>query len=220
MPSYQELARRLAPTVLRGPFGQKLMSGTIGRFLDGLSESARQAVRASWILNGSGPADGGLEHLGAETGLKRYPSESDSAYQSRLDAVWDYRAFSGTGPTLIDQIQNMFGITAEIIFNSDWNWDGDADNWSRFWVVLHGTPWSRWTYGTSQVWGGGQVWGSTATEDDVRAIRELVHRWKSGHFKCEFIIPVFDEVTWAAEPPDGTWDEPTNRSTSATYWEG
>jgi hypothetical protein len=112
--------------------------------------------------------------------------------------------------------------------NSEWNWDGQPANWSRIWVILfdHG-----WTAGP--VLGG--TWpalgsdpsltlGSTASPDEVRAARNIVRSFKEAHAICVNVIVVLDEAAWAtaigAGNPNGTWDNPTNRSSSACYWNG
>lgn len=150
---------------------------------------------------------------------------------------------------------------------SAWNWDSGRANalqlktlrhranapavfspaipWSKFWVVIYPTtgaptePWQRdGTWGDGQTWGdNGETWGSTATLDDVFAIRRIVRRWKPIGSRCVSIIVCFDDTDFdpasAAPPlPDGTWTyagkyDPSTpgrcvpaRSSNALYWEG
>lgn len=127
---------------------------------------------------------------------------------------------------------------------SAWDWDGSTLSaaWARFWLLIYpttGTPKQPWdregTWGDGATWGDdGETLGSTATPDDVQAIRSIVRTWKRAGSRCLWILVVFDDTAFdpadTAPPlPDGTWGDwsmnsggvqvPT-RSTDAIYWKG
>lgn len=122
---------------------------------------------------------------------------------------------------------------------------GPAIPWSRFWVVIYPTtgspsqPWQRdGTWDDGSTWDdNGQTWGSTATPDDVDAIRKIVTRWKPMGSRCVSIIisfsdTDFDPTTTAPPLADGTWKwagkyststpgvRVNARSTNAIFWDG
>ena len=136
-----------------------------------------------------------------------------------------------------------------------WNWDnaiplakltGNRIPWSTFWVVVYPTtdtpsqPWQRdGTWGDGETWGPSSTstWGSTATPDDVFAIRRIVRRWKPAGSRCVSIIISFDDTAFdpasSAPPlPDGTWKYSSKysaatpgrrvpaRDAGAIYWQG
>lgn len=119
--------------------------------------------------------------------------------------------------------------------------------WSRFWVLIYPTtdvpkkPWDRdGTWGDGlEVWGNSttQTWGSTASPDDVTAIRRIVQRWKPAGTHCMHILIVFNDTSFAptdTSPPnadgkwesDGKYDSATPgrkvpaRNANAIYWRG
>lgn len=209
----------LSPTVLQGNRAQRLVSGGIGLMFDLMAETVNQSVKARFFGSNTFPADA-MRYLGEERMLPRYPVDTDATYKARLQGAWEAWQKAGTDQGVVSQLEAM-GLTAYIREqNIDWDWDGDSDNWSRFWVIITGHPWQRWLWGDGSLWAGGQTWGSTATAAEVRSIRALVRKWKPGHVVCGHIIVVFDEATWNAEQPDGTWGDPANRSKSAIYWPG
>jgi len=143
---------------------------------------------------------------------------------------------------------NEDGSTAKSPLEFNWNWDDDTTLFARFWVIIYsevGNPESMWvrspvlgtageTWGSALPNGEQATWGSDATLNEVRAVRELVEDWKSAHEKCPFIIISFDadafDPTDAQPPlPDGTWGNysqnvggtqvPT-RDDRAIYWRG
>lgn len=134
----------------------------------------------------------------------------------------------------------------------NWNWDGNRTNpatpgpWSRFWMLLYPDGlWDiegDWDDGIS-TWGDGGSWGTTATLEQVSAIRSIVAQWKGAHARCPWIVVAFDAALFeptdpagSATQPDGTWgtwhklvpigDPPTgwsavaSRSPDARYWSG
>lgn len=127
----------------------------------------------------------------------------------------------------------------------NWDWDGEPtgeDNWARWWCILY-PPASLWTQGDSywgdpELWGGEwglagskQTWGSTATTDQSRTIREILREWKPAGTTCVNIIIAFDHASFdpASPEPDGLWGGHAKlvggewvkaRLDTALYWHG
>lgn len=123
-----------------------------------------------------------------------------------------------------------------------WVWDTSPQTrWARFWVVIYPPPglWTEGpTWGDSALWGGawgspGYTWGSTATPNQVQAIRALVKLWKPGFAKCENIIIAFDDESFgklSAGLPAGEYGSHAKdngsgiwvpaRLVTARYWDG
>ena len=213
-------ADALSPTVFQGDNGQKLMPGTLGVFFDAAAEGCNQAIKARFFGSDTFPPSA-LPYLGDGRAMPRYPIDTDASYLARRRDAWNIWKQAGT-KIGIDRQFAALGLTASVKDRSTpgWNWDGDTDNWSRFWVVITAHPWTTWTWGSGVLYGDGHTWGSTATLEDVRSVRALVRKWKPAHTVCDHIIVVMDAVTWAAEQPDGTWYNPANRSGAAIYWKG
>lgn len=210
--TFRKWARDNAPTVLRGNWGEYL-TGTFGFVFDAFCDAAYEGGAAAMLDAPTFPTDA-LGHVGNERLMERYATETDDGYKERVRGAWVAWPQAGTLGAMLQQL-TAAGFDAEIKEMADWDWDGDAANWSRLWVVIHNTGWSRTTWGDGRVWGEG-VWGCDAPREEVHTLRRLVSKWKPTHCVA-IIVVVLDEVTWAAEQPDGTWGDPTNRSRSALY---
>ncbi len=197
-----------------------------------------------WVHAGSAPAI----LLGLSTLFLPSTITAEHVKQSRTTfgtyTDWDY--WNGSSET-------MFRVSP-----SNWNWDSDGyvpcD--SRFqqvntkgvlgpywhtWTILYGTGFGQYLCGTSgRVCGQGDTLGSTATPDQVLAIRNQVRQWKSAEAQVQWIIVATDS-TWfqytlsSGDPklPDGHWGRwgkiatvgglqvyVNSRSTTAAYWDG
>lgn len=210
--TYRAWARDNCPTWLRGTWGEYLI-GTFGFVYDAIQETHYEAGAVASLDAPSFPIDA-LPHVGSERNIERYASETDATYKARVRGAWVAWPQAGTKNGLLSQL-TAAGFDAEIMEMKDWDWDGDADNWSRFWVIIHDSGWSRTHWGDGRVWGEG-VWGADAEVEQVHTLRRLIAKWKPGHVVC-IVVVVLDEVTWLAEQPDGTWGDPANRSESALY---
>jgi hypothetical protein len=130
------------------------------------------------------------------------------------------------------------GTLSRSLDTGNWDWDQEPTLWSRFWVILYPPP-ELWTEGPvwgPDLWGGawgnaGYTWGSTATIQQVRSIRNIIRDWKPAGTRCVNIILAFDSSSFnpASTLPDaGFWDlhgdraDPRGRARLATarYWKG
>src|SRR5690606_37201251 len=150
---------------------------SMGMMFDLLAEGAQAAVLASKFGSEYFAPDA-LDYIGVERNLPRFPGETDTNYEARLRDAWNLWRQAGTNGGIIAMFDAL-GIAAEIKTNADWDWDGDTDNWSRFWVVLTDHSWvSDGEWGDPGTWGDGGTWGSNATPDEVRAVRNIVRLFK------------------------------------------
>ena len=129
---------------------------------------------------------------------------------------------------------------------SNWDWDGETQLWDRFWIVLYASEWTpgdppiAWTpdgtWGDGELWGNDQssTWGSTATPNQVSAIRQLVADHQGADALCVSIILCFDDTMFRPDGlgtmPDGLYAHHGKdsgagvlvpaRSADAIYWDG
>lgn len=152
----------------------------------------------------------------------------------------------------VDRIGNWYtraadGTRSVSLIQSNWDWDGVAANpyWARFWVIIFidtGEPWTPHAdlIGDPGLWSGaigsaGFTIGSTATPDEVAAVRSIVAGWKPAGTTCEWIIlsddpTEFDPATAGQPLPNpglwGRWSYENAgasefvRSWNARYWKG
>jgi hypothetical protein len=210
--TYRAWAKDLAPTWLRGHWGGALVE-LCGFVFDAIEEEAFEAGAAGMLDAPTFPADA-LPYVGAERSIERYPSETDATYKARVKGAWVAWPQAGTRGGVLSQLTSG-AFTADIKEMKDWNWDGNAANWSRFWIVITGHGWTKTHWGDGRKWGTG-VWGATATQPEAHTLLRIIRKWKPGHVVAITVV-VMDNVAWLAGLPDGTWGNPANRNHAALY---
>jgi hypothetical protein len=146
----------------------------------------------------------------------------------------------------VDRRGNWYTIAADgtesfLLNQANWDWDGGAlSEWARFWLIIYpengttpfapaGAIGSPTLYGDGLIGNAGYTVGTTATRDQVAAIRAIVRDWKPEGTTCEWIIISFDEATFTpagATDPNGDWGSWGNstgspvRLSTARYWKG
>lgn len=237
--SFRSIRQFLSPRWLTEGFG-----GAVGFSLDVVKDSYLRRVLlgllARFPQNGpageTAPPDA-LAAIGRDRRVVRGLGESDASYARRLIAWLDDRQTAGNAFALMQKLAEYLGVDSGCVFKAvdnqgnwyvraaggtrslflrrgNWDWDGYAEKWSRFWVIVH-PPVSLWveedTWG-SGTWGDGGTWGSTETYDEVQTIRGLVADWKPAGTRCVNIIVAFDDASFDPEAaplspglPDGTW---------------
>ena len=151
-------AKLLAPTVLQGYWGARWVFG-VSLVFDTLREWGIEAIKSGLLKSDTIPDDA-LAYIGRARMMERYAAETTAQYKERLKGAWDAWEKAGTVDGITSQLE-AFGLSGITIYdNADWDWDSDPDNWSRFWVVITGHPWSRdGTWSASDAWGeGGGTW--------------------------------------------------------------
>lgn len=263
-PTFRTIRQYLAPRWLTEGAG-----GLVGYALDLVKDAYVERVRlghmARFPENGpngeTAPADALAAH-GRDRRLVRGRTETDAQYAQRLTKWLDDRRTVGSPFALCQKIAEYVGgagATVKTVDNSgnwfvraangtkttylqagNWNWDGNAAQWARFWIIVH--PNGVWT--DTRTWGDGTTWGSsyqtdtigtTATYDDVEAMRNIANDWKPLGTTCANIIIALDPNSFnpagAAGPPlpDGTWGRWSKdtagtqveaRLSTARYWDG
>lgn len=213
--TYTQWALDNCPPWLRGEWGEKLITA-IGKVFDHAYNTVFEAGAAGSLDAPTFPADA-LALVGHERNIERYPGETNDEYKARVKGAWESWIQAGT-MRLVTELEYL-GLTAEIkeMHTLDWDWDGDSANWSRIWIVITGHDWEPVTWGQDgRFWDVNNVWGCDATQDEAGMLLRLIRKWKPAHI-VPITIVVLDEETWADEQPDGTWDDPAERSTSAIY---
>lgn len=135
-------------------------------------------------------------------------------------SVWEYitNGVFLSGPLATGRLDNAG--------SHQWNWDGTMLNgeWSTAWIIMYttGVFAPEGTWGDGQLWNDGVAdpgvtegtWGSTATYDQVAAIRDIARRWRPLHIRIVNIIFCFETpataYNYTAPPgdptlPDGNW---------------
>jgi len=205
--TYRQWALDLAPPWLRGEWGEKLVQA-IGLVFDALEEANFEATAAGTLDAPTFPAEA-LEYIGHERMIERYPAETDAAYKTRVKGAWESWRQAGT-QYLVDELAAA-GFTASIHQVYDWNWDGNAAWWSRFWVVISVHSWGPTYWASNRYWGNNGVWGCDATQPEAATLLRLIRKWKPAHM-FPITVVVMDATRWAADQPDGTWGDPAARA--------
>lgn len=118
---------------------------------------------------------------------------------------------------------------------NNWDWDSEPTKWFRYWVIMYpdgvweqpkawGDP-DLWTTG---LWGEpGEVWGVEGLSGaNITDMRKLIRKWGPAGPYCVNLILAFDNAMFdptsapGAPMPSGNWDDPSNRDTDASYFEG
>lgn len=186
--------------------------------------------------NGTPGPDDALAALGRDRGVVRGIAETSRSYAYRLTQwlvnarkrgtafqlmkdVASYVDFDGTKGVsyrVVDMRGNWFSRAADgtetySLKQENWNWDGVAARWARFWLIIY--PGTRWL--ANGVWGSagrkwgtpGATWGTTAAREHAPTIRQLISDAKPGGTRCETVIVALDDSTFdpSAPEPDGNW---------------
>ena len=202
---------------------------------------------------GTCPEDA-LPFFGRDRGVRRGINEPAASWRVRQLRALDDRLTQGNAFALHDQLRaylqadvpvrtvdrrgnwyttGVGGVRSTSINSGNWDWDGaPAAQWSRFWVIIYSFSGIPFAQSTAGAWpGAGKTIGTSATPEQVAAIRAIVREWQPDGTRCEWIIVAFDPLSFdpATPEPDGTWVHfgkysagemiPARRIT-ARYWKG
>lgn len=237
--TFRDAIVQTAPKWLRGFWGARFLYA-LGVQLDAVGD----AVVASVKMRMPGLYDHEtLPLIGRQRRLTRTPTETDAQYAARLEQWRQVNGRRGNPFALMEQIRahlapdavrvavvNNQGHRLEIetdgtpsvVGATSWDWDGDADRWSRCWVILYDADWVA-----EPVIGAGPpigdypgTIGSSATTVEVGRVRTIVNEWGAAHARIVNTIVVLDETAWELAQPDGDWDWEENRNAAVVYWKG
>lgn len=222
----------LNPATATG-FTGELWIAAVGFFHDMMVEVAVQAVKSNQMRSDTFH-ESGLKLIGAERQMPRYPAETNIQYKDRLRDAWTAYVSAGNFNAIVDQLAH-FGLTAEIWEQTQegpapahdsaniWDWDDNTAKWSRFWTVITGHPYVKLVWGEFAYGDEGTTWGTSATEEDVQTVRDIIRHWKEAHVVFPHILIVLDSTAWDAIVPVTTgdrYDIYENRTDALAYWDG
>jgi hypothetical protein len=256
--AFRRIFKKLLPTWLSSDEGE-LVNYSIGLLLDAFAERARQGVLArfpSYAPPDAYPYLGrdrkivrGIDEA-AESFVPRLLVWLDEhlVRGNPLALCRTIRAYCNAPVRVrtVDANGNWFcvdrdGTESYLLDQQNWNWDGvpASPHFSRFWVIIYpadGVPWAavEGTIGDAhpgQIGRPGETIGTTATPEQVTAIRAIIREWQTDGTRCEWVIVAFDDASFdpAAPEPDGTWGRwgkyvagnyVPARLTTARYWSG
>ncbi len=204
--------------LLKDAFVERLRLGHLARFPDNGP-------------NGETPPADALVAQGRDRRVVRGIYETDAEYAVRLKSWLDERRTAGNPFTLLRQLAAYCGPgfsfrTYDVrgnCFSRDvdgnetyaattWDWDGQPDRWSRFWVIIY--PTGIWTVNSDQYADPGNVyapndkqWGVVMPREHIAFVRSIINDWKPAGTRCSNIIVAFDPASFdpTAPEPDGTW---------------
>lgn len=237
----------ISPTWLAEYWGERWQY-TTGLMLDGLSEGAYQGCRARVPSDTDTPA-GSLAEIGKDRVIVRGPQESDLSYAARLRGAFATWQRAGSAESVMRALQayNLpFTVPAVTIPQGDgsariwytqashsapciatrtttsaWDWDGNAAEWARAWVVLHVSD----ALYPRTVIGGFTIGPSISVGIDyppalVQWLRTLAGTWKAAQTVATVILsydPDWPAIDGAGPSyPDGTWDRPYSATTGVS----
>lgn len=187
--NFAEYAVATAPPWLQGPEGQKLLK-VLGRSLDDVLSEYKEAVKVRLT---TGPDDA-LPHHGEARRIQRGPADSVDQYRQKLTGAWETWRWSGTDKGVETALAHI-DLDAVVVDNNDWfpgPPDGDADWWSRIWIVVFADRWAAWQVGDGHTIGeSGLTVGSTASAAEVESVKSAAISRKASHALCVNVVIVF-----------------------------
>lgn len=257
--AFRRIFKKLLPSWLADDEGE-LVNYSLGLLLDAFAERARQGLLARFpsyapadaypylgrdrkIVRGIGePAESYVPRLLGWLDEHRVRG-NPWALCRQLRAYCNNAVRVRT----VDANGNWFAVERDgtetySLFQENWNWDGvpASPHWSRFWVIIYptddGQPWAP-IDGTiagehpGQITRPGETIGTTATPEQVAAVRAIIRDWQPDGTRCEWVIVAFDDLSFdpSAPEPDGTWGTwgkyvggsyVPARLATARYWSG
>jgi hypothetical protein len=232
-PGLRFLRRYLSPTWLTNGEGG-LVGYALDLVADAFVERCRLGLMARLPQNDptgatTAPPDA-LAAMGRDRRVVRGISDTDAQYAARLLLWLDDRKTCGNPFTLMRQLagycgpgvsfrtvdnsgnwyaRSATGVETSSINLANWNWDGDATQWSRGWVIIYpGTLWTaEGTLGDGTVYGDAVgTLGSTMTQEQSATLHALVNDWTPAGTQIEIILALDPASFNPASPePNGTW---------------
>ncbi len=209
----------------------------VGLTLDGAVEQLAQGMRLSQPLRCDSSA---LPVLSYDRGIRTYATEPEASKRYRLSQFWQLRRQFGTHQGEMRNLQPFFLPYAPIIRivhqagdgvsatwhtlaadgsysvhrqePSNWDWDGNVGEWSRFWVIIYvdavGLP-AQPTWDGGQLWDGGSIWDGLYTRAQILDMVGAIVDAKSAHSHLAGLIfatdpASFDPTRVPVTNPDGS----------------
>ena len=232
------------PRWLKGFWGARFIYSMI-LVADAFGEAAKQALTSRFP--GFNPT--AIPQLCRDRDVLRGPNETDDQIVARLLLWLDSKRLLGHPLGQMQQVAaycTPFPLHMRVVFNGGrywdwnsgtvtigsmaWNWDG-LNLPARFWLIIYEPPF--WTddgvfgsaggrCGDGGTWGIGPI-GDALTGTvygTVQGIASLIRSQGSGNIRHMHTIVVWNETTWNAQQPDGTWNVMSHRNPHAAYLAG
>ena len=186
-----------------------------------------------------------IPRIASERKMFQGKIESPESFAARLSTWWDLAKRTGCFYIMAKELAAYFlpqSARIRIVTNNGtlytygtdgswtvstlaWDWDGDATQWSRFWVFLDNGVLDLTGYGRQVLQSGNNVLqptrfvGSDATAD-AQIIHDIMEQYRAPHTECVHVMPILDETNFMANLPAGDWGQWANRNHYALYWSG
>lgn len=260
---FRDAFYKLAPSWLTSEEGE-LVLYSLDLALDGMWERIRQGLLARFPEYA--PADA-FRYMSRDRKILRGIDETTENFATRLLRWLDDHRTRGNPYALMEQLRaycnadvrirtvdnsgNWYTLERDgsreyLLAEGNWDWDGEASKWSRFWVIIYptatGEPWTiqgNWgdagLYDIGEFGQPGQTVGTSATPGQVGDIRRIIADWKPAGTNCVWIIIAFDDASFDPTTPaqptpgPGTWGNwgkysvgsyTASRLATARYWKG
>jgi hypothetical protein len=205
----------------------------LGYSLDLMKDAMAERLRLSLLARfPSLTPDDALDAIGRDRRVPRGLNETRDKYVARLLRWLDDRKLAGTAFALSERLTELLGPLPRIrivnnngkwhtrdvdgahtdYIGNNWNWDGNVNAWSRFWVIIYPnglwSPLGSWGASGVASWGAASsAWGCTISKNEVSLMRAVIDDWKTEGTICQNIILAFDPVSFSpfAPEPDGNW---------------
>jgi hypothetical protein len=218
MATYKDYITELAPPWLRQVKGETYLRGLADPF-DAIAQRHKDGVKQRFPDFAS---PGALTEIGGERGLPRGPSETDSAYATRLKKAWDVWPYAGTPLGMLTALlaagySHVYLITqkgqwhtldgsAQLVTTQGPELTLSANNfWNSYLVYFYSTLPASWV-------SGGVPADNSSEANNIRAILEA---WAPAHMKREKIVIAQGGPIWGLTM---TWGSFTWGGTAPILW--
>ena len=175
------------PDLFRRYWGLRFFGGWLGVLFDSINTALMDASLSPYLKGGSVPAYDALRHVGNETSMPQYATETWAQYRARLATDWEtWTEYAGSFRGIVQQLE-LAGAPGAQVFRFS-----ESGSWSEF-VVFYPTGshtvTSELEVGGGWLVGDGSIVGPIGvTPEQLSTYRDLIKHWKPGIWKCPWII--------------------------------
>jgi hypothetical protein len=225
--TFQQFIATVAPWFLRNKNVGRFLEA-FALTLDSAGDSLAQGLHLSQPLRCDSSA---LPILAGDRTLDIYPTEPDSSKRYRLSQWWQLHRQFGTHQGELRNAQPLFlpdplpimrivhqdgtgrratwhtlaGDGTYSIYKksspSNWNWDGQTSEWSRYWVIIYTnglTETAPDVYDAGNTWDDGTLWDGDPSADQIAdLVAALGADSKSAHSKLWGVILTSDPASFS-----------------------
>ncbi len=183
-----------APPWLQRPKGKAFLEA-FGELKDEVVDRAKESVKARFI--GLAPDDSLGVH-GADSQIDQGPSEAADAFRARLLDRWNHHTWRGLEKGLEDAL-TVHGIADVRMYTrrDSTPFDDNTHWWSRWWLFAYQHSWAQLFAADDVLAGDEVVCGTTMTYSELRTIRRICHKTRSGHELGVYLLLIYDDTVVA-----------------------